>query len=233
MANTQHSEHYVPAAPPAAPPSVEDIVAAIEEDIVLGRLNPKERLVEEDLLERFGGKRHVVRQALFQLEDIGLVERIKNRGAFVKVYTPQEVEDLYAMRELLELAAIDALPLPAPEALMERLEEIQVQHSQAVGKQDMRSIFRLNIAFHQVLFAATGNRYLTETINDFAKKAHAIRFAAISDFESLKRARDEHIAIIEAIKQQDRQALRELCRQHILPSKESYIRMYQLRVGEV
>ncbi|QJQ95945.1 MULTISPECIES: GntR family transcriptional regulator [Halomonadaceae] len=228
MANTQRSEQYVP----IEPLNVEDIIAAIEEDIVLGRLNPKERLVEEDLLERFGCKRHVVRQALFQLEDIGLVERIKNRGAFVKVYTPQEVKDLYAMRELLELAGIEALSLPAPETLVGRLEEIQDQHSKAVEKQDMRSIFRLNIAFHQVLFAATGNRYLTETINDFAKKAHAIRFAAISDLDSLKRARDEHIEIIEAIRQQDRQALRELCRRHILPSKESYIRMYELRLGK-
>lgn len=88
---------------PSAASVAEEIVGSVEEDIVLGRLHPKERLVEEDLIERFDCKRHVVRQALFQLEDIGLVERIRNRGAFVKAYTPEEVEHLYAMREILEL----------------------------------------------------------------------------------------------------------------------------------
>ncbi|GHC39277.1 GntR family transcriptional regulator [Aidingimonas halophila] len=227
MAKPQRNEPIVS----MEPLGVEEIVAAVEEDIVLGRLNPRERLVEEDLMERFNGKRHIVRQALFQLETIGLVERIKNRGAFVKVYTPEEVEDLYAMRELLEVAGIEALPLPAPKGLLEKLRDIQRQHTAAVEQLDMRSIFRLNIAFHQVLFAASGNAYLSETINEFAQKTHAIRFAAITDLESLKKARDEHIAMIEAIEQQDRQRLRELCRQHIQPSKESYIKMYKLRLG--
>ncbi|EPC01440.1 hypothetical protein L861_05215 [Litchfieldella anticariensis FP35 = DSM 16096] len=228
MTNIQRSEPYTP----VEPLGVEDIVAAIEEDIVLGRLNPKERLVEEDLMEQFGCKRHVVRQALFQLEDIGLVERIKNRGAFVKVYSPKEVEDLYAMRELLELAGAEAIPLPAPPEMIERLETIQRQHSEAVECQDLRRVFRLNIAFHRALFAATGNDYLSDSINEFAQKAHAIRFTAISDEASLERARDEHVAMIEAIKRQDRERLRELCRQHLVPSKERYIKMYRFRLGE-
>lgn len=208
---------------------IDQIVEAVEEDIVLGRLNPKERLVEEDLIERFNCKRHAVRQALFHLESIGLVERIKNRGAFVKAYTPDEVEQLYAMRELLEIAGARSIPLPAPNDMLNALIAVQEQHSEAVKHQDLHRVFRLNIAFHRTLFSATGNSYLSDCINEFAQKAHAIRFMAISDAASLQRACDEHFAMIDAIQKQDRERLCQLCKDHLSPSKERYLSLARLR----
>lgn len=50
------------------------IAGTLEEDIVLGLLAPRVRLVEDDLMERFAAKRHVVRDALAQLESAGLLE---------------------------------------------------------------------------------------------------------------------------------------------------------------
>src|SRR5690625_2820026 len=209
--------------------NVDDIVSAIEEDIVLGRLNPRERLIEEDLIERFYCKRHVVRQALFHLEIIGLVERIKNRGAFVKSYTPKEVEDLYAIREPLETAGAQSIPLPAPPNMIEELINIQNKHRDAVKNHELRSVFRLNIAFHRTLFSATGNAYLFECINDFAQKAHAIRSMAITNSTSLEQACAEHFSMIDAIKRQDRELLCKLCSEHLIPSKERYLSILKIK----
>lgn len=205
---------------------VDDIVAAIEEDIVLGRLHPRERLVEEAMMERFDCKRHVVRQALFQLDNIGLTERIKNRGAFVRSYPPEEVEDIYAMREILELAAVSRLPLPAPQEWLAELEEVHQRHSEAVNAHDLRQVFHMNIAFHRTLFRACGNEYLYATINEFAQKAHGIRFIAITDRDALAQARNEHQLMIDAIRDEDRERLSDLCRQHLLPSKNRYLELY-------
>ncbi|SBR51706.1 MULTISPECIES: GntR family transcriptional regulator [unclassified Halomonas] len=205
---------------------VSDIVAAVEEDIVLGRLHPRERLVEETMMERFNCKRHVVRQALFQLDSIGLTERIKNRGAFVRSYPPDEVEDIYAMREILELAAVNKLPLPAPPEWLAELEAVHQQHSEAVYAHDLRQVFHMNIAFHRTLFRACGNTYLYTTINEFAQKAHGIRFIAITDRDALAQARREHELMIEAIRDEDRERLADLCRQHLLPSKNRYLELY-------
>ncbi|GHB17685.1 GntR family transcriptional regulator [Salinicola rhizosphaerae] len=210
-------------------PIVDRIVLAIEEDVVLNRLHPRERLVEEDLMQRFDSKRHIVRQALFQLENAGLVERIKNRGAFVRSYTPEEVESIYAMRELLESEAARQIPLPAPESLLESLRSIQQHHGRAIVEGDWRSVFRHNITFHRTLFAACGNAYLSDTINDFAQKAHAIRFIGTTDRDSIMLARDEHLAMIDALERQDRETLLALCYQHLQPSKERYLRLYQMR----
>ena len=53
----------------------ERIAAALEEDIVFGWLKPRERLVEQDIMDRLEARRHVVRTALEILENKGLVER--------------------------------------------------------------------------------------------------------------------------------------------------------------
>src|ERR1700687_5560265 len=69
--------------PPPRDPAAVIIAKRIEEDIVLGRRQPRERLVEQDLCDLFQTHRGDVRLALFELEKKGLVERIPNRGALV------------------------------------------------------------------------------------------------------------------------------------------------------
>ena len=81
------------------------VVASLQEDIVLGRLAPGARLVEEELAERFQTKRHVLRDAFVDLERFGLIERRPNRGASVRQLTLEDVNRIYAVREILERAA--------------------------------------------------------------------------------------------------------------------------------
>src|ERR1700728_2839364 len=90
-----------------------DIIArSLEEDIVLGRRHPRERLIEQDLCDRFHTHRGDVRLALFELEKKGIIERIPNRGAIVRDLTPAEVTAIYAVREELEVMAVRILPFP-------------------------------------------------------------------------------------------------------------------------
>src|SRR6266852_7560872 len=79
-ASAAKSRRILPA--PAREPAAPLVIARrIEEDIVLGRRHPRERLVEQDLCDLFHTHRGDVRLALFELEKKGLVERIPNRGA--------------------------------------------------------------------------------------------------------------------------------------------------------
>ncbi len=98
---------------PAREPAPAIIIAKrIEEDIVLGRRQPRERLIEQDLCDLFQTHRGDVRLALFELEKRGLVERIPNRGAMVRGLTPLEVREIYAVREELEVMAVRIIPFP-------------------------------------------------------------------------------------------------------------------------
>src|SRR5246500_997397 len=133
------------------------IARSIEEDIVLGRRLPRERLIEQDLCDRFHTHRGDVRLALFELEKKGLVERIPNRGAMVRGLTPLEVKEIYAVREELEVMAVSIIPLPVAAENIERLEHLQRQHSAAVAAGDLLTVFYSNLSFHRVLYGLCGN----------------------------------------------------------------------------
>src|SRR5215831_9803402 len=163
--NAAASAARKPPAKRARQPAIADKIAtSLEEDIVLGRRHPRERLVEQDLCDRFNTHRGDVRLALFELEKKGIVERIPNRGAIVRDLTPKEVLEIYAVREELEVMAARILPFPVAASSVSELAEIQAKHSAAIDNDDMLTVFYTNLQFHQTLFGLCGNACLIETI---------------------------------------------------------------------
>ena len=204
---------------------LEQVVAALEEEIALGQIGPRERLVEEELAQRFAIKRHVARQALGELETMGIVVRQPNRGAAVRDYSPAEVEQLYVVRTLVETCAAGLVTLPAPPALLRQLSAIHARHCAAVKKGDLRRVFRENLLFHKTFFAACGNATLVEVIEHLAMKAHAIRSYSIGNPELLALVCSEHAMMIELLKGTDRKPLVALVGQHIQPAKKAYLQL--------
>ncbi|PLP99126.1 GntR family transcriptional regulator [Cupriavidus pauculus] len=216
-------------AAPLAHDPLDAIVATLEEDIVFGRLHPRERLVEDDLMERFGVKRHVVRDALTALDRLGLVERRKNVGAVVRSFSVQEVTELYEVRGMLETEAARRIDLQRVPAHLDTLIAIQQQHDTAVAAGDARTVFRVNLAFHRELFSLCGNQTLQKAIAEFARQTHPIRFASLVSAEYRERARQEHWQMIEALKAGDIDGLVALCASHLLPSRDAYLNAQQYR----
>jgi len=202
---------------------VQLIVQTLEVDIVLGRLYPRERLVEETLARRFETKRHVIRQALNELESAGLLVREANKGTTVCEYSAEEVRQLYQMRVFLERQAALLTPLPVNDEDYSKLKSICDEHSTAIDQGDMPRVIAANKEFHQALFRLCGNIFLSNVIDEMAKKANLIRFASSIDLNLLKQARDEHFQILEAIRVNDNITLSEICVSHLQPSCQKYL----------
>jgi DNA-binding GntR family transcriptional regulator len=216
---------------PAKATDVAGIVRQLEEDIVLWRLLPRERLVEDALMARFGAKRHQVRSALDALQRMGLVERLRNRGVQVRHYDDAETIALLNFRTLIEPAAVAEMSLPpAPEA-MERLRAIQDRHDAACEAGDLAAVFRTNADFHRGLFALCPNPFLVAAIDRSALQAHAVRFSAVQDRAALDQARRDHHAMLEALEGSDDEKLRDLFRQHLLNAHDVRRRMTRALPG--
>ena len=205
-------------------------MSALEEDIVLGRLHPRERLIEEELCERFGVTRHILRLVFAELSRMGIVERIPNRGALVRAFSSKDVEQLYTLRAMLETSAAAQIAFPVSDADMEELRQIQAKHDRAVADDDLVLLFRSNQQFHSKLFSLCGNGFLTEAIETYAQRAHGIRFHVLLGPEQRRRARDEHHLMIDALLRQDREALVDLCRNHLPASKNAYLRTFGMLI---
>ena len=213
-------------------PAIAHLVArSLEQDIVLGRRHPRERLVEQDLCGRFNTHRGDIRLALFELEKKGLIQRIPNRGAIVRHLTPREVMEIYAVREELEVMAARILPFPVAATDLARIDDLQKRHSAAVDAGDMLEVFYANLHFHQALFGLCGNACLIETIEYLAQKVYGIRSYANAFPEALHRARRDHIDMVKALRASRRDKLIALTRRHLQPSRDAYIRAYERRFG--
>ena len=151
------------------PPELEaaDIAKALGEDIIFGRLAPGTRLVEDNLIARFGATRHFIRQALYELEHTGIVVREKNRGVAVRSLNPNAVRHIYEARELLQKQAALRIPLPAPSHVIAELERLHADYSQHIKMHHFRGVHEVNDQFHLTLFAGCGNPYLVDSINHY------------------------------------------------------------------
>jgi DNA-binding GntR family transcriptional regulator len=204
-------------------PELHAAVQALEEDIVFGRLHPRQRLTEDELMARFALTRHASREVLATLDRLGLVERKRNVGALVRSYGAQQVGELYALRTLLECEAARRISLPVTEAALKPLLAQQKLHDKAVKAADAPAAFRANLAFHEALFALCGDDTLRGAIAEYARLTHAIRFSALVSADYRERSRSEHWALIDALRSGDRKALVALCRSHLLPSRDAYL----------
>lgn len=214
--------------PEMKPLTTAEAAAQLEEDIVLGRLVPRERLIEDDLMRRFGLKRHQTREILSLLQSAGLVVREKNRGAMVRWFTRKEIENLYEVREILESGAIGQMAMPVDPKDIADLQDIHGKHCAAVETGDLREVFHQNIAFHQRLYSLAGNEDLSEAIEAYTQKTHACRSYTIGQPEMLVRAAEEHGQMIAALRLSDRAALARLVVDHMKPAREAYLRKLQL-----
>ncbi len=226
VADAPARRRSLPDAGRETPSQLDRVVAALEEDIVLGKLHPRERLIEEELCDRFGVTRHVLRLVFAELSRMGIVERIPNRGALVRAFSSRDVEQLYSLRELLETAAAAQIAFPVSAADLEELAAIQALHDDAVARDDLVRLFRSNQRFHHKLFSLCGNQFLEEAIETCAQRAHGIRFHVLISPEQRRKSRDEHHLMIEALARRDGPALIELCRNHLPASKNAYLRTF-------
>ena len=224
--------HKALAKHPAGQRAVAGMIARrLEEDIVLGRRHPRERLIEQDLCEQFDTHRADVRLAFFELEKKGIIQRIPNRGAIVRDLSPQEVTEIYAVREELEVMAVRIVPFPVAANDIRKLEEIQERHSAAIDSGDLLTVFYSNLEFHRTLYELCRNTCLSATIEQLAQKVYGIRSYANAIPEALSRVRRDHLEMIAALRASDRDELIALTRRHLIPSREAYIRAYERRFG--
>jgi DNA-binding GntR family transcriptional regulator len=136
---------------------VELAVDRLRRDILSGRTDPGERLVEEQLTRRLGISRAPLREAMRLLAQQGLVEHIPRRGARVATLSDADVRELYEVRDVLERHAVASLPeRPELTALRAALEVMRT----ATETGDRLELANAHRRFHVEVVRLGGNNQL-------------------------------------------------------------------------
>jgi DNA-binding GntR family transcriptional regulator len=207
------------------------IASQLEQEILWGRFGPRERLVEEDLCTRFGVSRTPVREVLRILEAKGLVTIRAARGAQVREISWQEIEDLYAVRVVLESLALELtagrLDRAAIAAIGARLQAMRA----AARRRDVQGYFEADNEFRALVFGACGNDVLIDLLTTLERRVQKFRFALLSLPGRLQEAQRHHEAVFDALRRGDARRAGELRRRRIENSKALLASLRPLQWG--
>lgn len=213
------------------PDQVADVIAAIESDIIRGRILPRTRLIEDHLVDDYGAKRHVVRAALAELQRLGVVTKPRHRGAELRRFDAADLADLYAMRELLHRSAVRAIPMPVAPARLKQIDLSLAAHLSAAKSGDLTAIHRANMSFHRMLYGLCDNAYLAESIRLHDWLSFPARAYGTADRGALQQACEEHEAMVTALRASDRDTLEQLSVSHMDRARQIYVAKFLTGVG--
>jgi DNA-binding GntR family transcriptional regulator len=225
-----NQHHLSPApsiGPHSAPPTRTDwAFSLLRSEILIGELQPGQRLKINELVERYEGLTPTpVREALGRLAELGLVQMTPRRGVRVSTLSTEELEDLFSTRVLLEERAI-RLAMANREAgwttqLDRAFKELERESALAAGAVEPVSAIELSRwemahrRFHMALVDPCGSPWLIRLLDIVFENSMRYRYATFrKDSSSFASSMDSHHRIRELALAGDEEGLIEELRRH-------------------
>jgi DNA-binding GntR family transcriptional regulator len=187
----------------------------IENAILSNEFSPGERLDEVVLATRFGVSRTPVREALMQLDAIGLIEIRPRRGAVVIDPGPHRVYQMFEVMAELEGLAGSLAARRLDEASREAIATTHSRCEQSAGAGDSDAYYYANEEFHKAIYAASQSDFLEEQCVQLHRRLRPYRRLQLRVRNRLSTSFSEHCAIVDAIFAGDGDEARRLLRDHV------------------
>ena len=211
-ARTQSRSRRVPE---KAPSTQSKIIAAIEQDIVNGRIPGNRRLDERELALRFGVSRTPIREVLNRLVTSGLVEYRPNQGMFTAAMSLSQFTQMYEVMCHLEglCAQLCARRMSAKDkAVLARMQELG---SKAAASGDATEYSRHNFAFHDAVYRGCQNEVLQKQVRALRMRLEPYRNYSFHLPNRIQESHTEHGQIVKLILDGDSQAAEMSMRSHM------------------
>jgi DNA-binding GntR family transcriptional regulator len=202
------------------------LYAELQSDILSGAIPNSSKLTEQAICKKYNISRTPVREAFRQLEADGLIENIPNRGAFVTGLTRRDISDLFDLRALFEVQAVEwAIKRMTSEDIDKLAETVEFMEFYTL-KDDVDKVLTFNSQFHNIIYAGTGNRMIQKTLAIYQTYLKHSAPAKTYTGDYLKTILEEHKAIFEAFESKNPAAGRKAMEYHMAQSKLRRISNY-------
>jgi DNA-binding GntR family transcriptional regulator len=201
---------------PITRPSLhEAIVSRVRDMITQGTLTAGTRIHEGHLGRELGVSRTPLREALKFLASEGLVELAPGRGAIVRRFTAQDVQDSLIVLQELEALAGRLACTRASDAEIAQVRALHDEMLQRYAARDRLPYFKLNQEIHSSIARLSGNETLAELHGMLQARLKRIRYIGHEGPEKWAAAVADHEAIIAALERRDADKLTQALTRHI------------------
>lgn len=188
----------------------------IEEMIAVGKLAPGHHLDETELAAEFGVSRTPIREALIQLDSMGIIVMRPRRGAIVAEISPQKLVEMFEVMSEIEAicARLSARRMsPADHA------ELLARHQaceEARNAPDPDEYFYRGEEFHDWIYVGTHNAFLIEQARTLHRRLRPYRRLQLRVRDRINTSFSEHDAVVNAIIEGNGDKASALLRDHIM-----------------
>ncbi len=208
----------------------EEVRNAIRQEIFSGELKPGDRIIETYWAKELGVSQGPVREAIRDLEAMGLVETVPFKGSRVRSLTEKDIEDNYSVRICLESKsirdAICTLPDDKLKNLVCILQDVLQEMDEHARNADLRHFTDCDAEFHREIIEATGNQVLLK-LWEQCNMRNWFTVSALTDSVSLLQLQSGHQKILEAICERNVQEATAMLENHLNNLMQGYIHAQQ------
>ncbi|BCW04154.1 GntR family transcriptional regulator [Arthrobacter sp. NtRootA1] len=204
-------------------PTAQLIADQLRELIVQGAFSPGQQVNESALASQLSTSRGPLREALQRLCQEGILVSKRNRGVFVLELSTQDVKEIYAVREAVELAAANTLLDSDSEQVADTCRELKGiirNMAKQVAASDWQAIARLDMQFHTAFVSGTGNTRLIRIYETLAAESRMCILSLEVAYPRIDVLVQEHQQILEFLEARDRSGLQQAIKRHMQKAVE-------------
>jgi len=192
----------------------EKILEVIKDAIISGEMKAGSRVSEPEMAERFGISRTPIREAFRQLAAEGYLTIVPRKGAVIRIFSPRDIEEFYAVKSILEGYAARLACEKLSDKDIDRLEAINNRLEDLGRQNDVKHFFKIHNDFHSLFIKAADNEKLREIHNSLVERFQRLRFTSLSLPGRMALSVQEHKKIIEAFRARDGEKAEQLVRKN-------------------
>lgn len=178
-------------------------LAELREAIVSGELAPGTALRLDELANALGMSISPVREALRQLESLGLVVYVPHRGATVAKLAPDDLYDVYDARLTLEIHAVRRAAERFSEDDTRAAHAYLDAYRKAWSLEDTRTARQAHTDYHFSLYRSAGSDWLVKLIRAPWETCERYRMISVPSRGTLEERQREHEIILDACVERD------------------------------
>jgi DNA-binding GntR family transcriptional regulator len=199
------------------------VLDALRAAVVSGELAPGTLHSVQTLATQLGVSRTPVREALIKLAQQGMVRFERNRGVRVLQTSVHDLEEVFALRLLLEVPATRRATRLLDEAGRKELRKVFRQMQRAAEADDEFRLWQHDRRFHRALLAASGNTRLASYVDGLRDTVLRQGVSTAGSSRSLADILAEHEVILERVEAGDADGAADAMRRHVLHTAELLI----------
>lgn len=194
----------------------ERVHEALRNGIVLGQLAPGSLYSVQGLADMLGVSRTPVREALIDLARQGMVRFERNRGIRILETSIHDLEEIFALRLLLEVPATYRAAEQLQEAAVRELRREFEAMQRAAARADEPTLMRHDRRFHAIVLEMSGNRRLAEYVDHLRDLILTRGASTVGRSRELPDIVAEHQAVLEGLEARDAKRAAAAMRAHLI-----------------